>query len=243
MFFFSGWSMSIKKAYHVIRGVLYASLFCLSVFAFANEHHFEVISLGSQCLPARQLEIYKISSGYYPFDWAVTQFDALMSVLKNDFKNFGEKENLKVVGHEITNADGTKSIQKWVVDTKYNISYPHGIPAFDNINQEFSCFDAKQKRRIKRFYDTISSGKHIFFFRHLISKSQAIKLRNLLDKKFPSLKYTLVATDYTDEIKTDWNLKKIKNFYLGKPINDWDEQVADIAQNWPRIFTTLGLLN
>ena len=117
----------------------------------------------------------------------------------------------------------------------------HDFSSVDNILKEYGEVKKKYERRIERFYEAIFSGKHIYFIRHLITKKQALDLTQLLDEKFPFLNYTLLAIDYTDEIKVDWNIPKIKNFYFGSPTDDWPTLVADREKNWERVFKSLGL--
>ncbi len=224
------------------KAILIFILFLSQNKIFSRETDFLVISLGIRCLPAAQIERYGLRSGAYPFDWNDTGFGSLVLVLQDDFRDFFAKENIKEQPYPHLCTDGRIVTSTRVIESKYNIALMHDFSSFSNIVREYEDVKQKYERRINRFYEVLLSGKHIYFIRHLITKKQAIQLTELLDRKFPSLNYTLVAIDYTDEIKVDWNIPKIKNFYFGRPTDDWPTLVADREKIWDRMFKSLGLI-
>ena len=139
------------------------------------------ISLGMNCGPAIQFEKKKITEAFFPFDWAISQFSSIYKALESDFKDFLKLENL------IVRQRALPLVNHSVLDKGYKISFIH-----DFKNDKTPLYDYKQVRdkyyrRIDRFYRALKLKKHVYFFRTKIKKSEAIKLNQLLQKKFPKL--------------------------------------------------------
>lgn len=200
------------------------------------------ISLGIRCLAAAQLKNHGLRLASYPFDWLDTDFDSLCNLLQNDFVDFLAKENLQLghsLGFLLANGSVTVLPIPHILDTKYHIAMRHDFDFNPNFLEKYDLIKQKYDRRIKRFYDTLNSGQHIYFIRHLLTYQQALVLTEILNNKFPNLDYTLIAIDYSEEIKTPWNIPHVKNFYFGTPEDSWEELFADKEGHWKKVFQEL----
>lgn len=189
--------------------------------------HFVAISLGHNCHAASFLRTYNIRPFAFPFDWCLTPYQALYNFIENDFKDYYKKENL-VPGSMANYSEDQKNFlikfnyfkisesPTWVLDKASGMIFNHDFSnnQLSTIYQEYEIQYAKYVRRIKRFYEIINSGKHIYFVRYWdINKADAIKLYELLKNKFPFISFTLIVIDNSSESKEDWNITGIKNFF------------------------------
>ena len=179
----------------------------------STNHNFITIPLGSNCQPADFMRAFKIRFFAAPFDWCITPFESLYKVIKGDFKNFLSKENLTPFFW-----GGDNPIPNGILDKDSGIFYNHDFPnyTFDSINQFYESVYTKHDRRIKRFYDQINAGKHVYFIRYLdITKPQACRLLELLKGKFPHTAFTLVVIgNNEEEFDQDWGIQQMKNLYI-----------------------------
>lgn len=198
-----------------------------------KDYDFVVITLGSNCRPAFFTRYHKIRFLAYPFDWCFTPYQSLYNLIKNDFKNFMIKNflippiqtNLTPYLKDFINdivGQSNLNMNKHVLDKYSEIIFPHDFQnnSSDEINKDYDLQYAKYKRRIDYFYNAINSEKHIYFIRDLnMNKNETCELRDLILKKFPNLKFTLIVIGCDkNEFLNDWNLKYIKNFFLARPI-------------------------
>jgi len=196
------------------------------------------ISLGMNCICARNFEQRKLSEAFFPFDWNITQADSIYRILENDFKDFLKQDNLVIQQQE--NLDLKPTNHPWlkayhVLDTLYNIKIVHDFTKKGPALHDYEHVKNKYYRRVARFYKALSLNRPIYFFRTVITKEEAIKLNNLIQKKFPLLTYTLVVVNNTQEFKQPWKIKNIKNFFLKTAASS-----GGIKQ-WDKIFKALKI--
>lgn len=192
------------------------------------------ISLGMNCGPAINFENNKLTEAFFPFDWAISEFSSIYKALKSDFKDFLKLENLVLTPRALP------LVNHKVYDKNYRIDYIHdfkndGAPLYD-----YQQVRDKYYRRIDRFYRALKLGKHVYFFRTKIKKSDAIKLNNLIQKKFPKLKYTLVVMNDTSEFKRAWNVKNVKHFFI-KDVHQAIAQHTRGKNGWDNVFKSLKI--
>lgn len=225
----------------MLSGIFFLTFSCEECYS-AQPQDCVVISLGYRCQAAQQMIINGLRTAAYPFDWLITSFDSMYDLLSNDFRDFLEQENLIFLAPPYEDDYGQFKVAKYsyVFDKKNKVIFRHDFPLNQNFLGEYEKVKQKYERRIQRFYETIRSGKFIYFIRRVMSRDQAKLLTELIDSKFPSLKYELVVIDHNEEVKKNWNLPHVKNFYLGftKPYQrDGDNE------GWKKIFQDLGLIN
>lgn len=200
------------------------------------------ISLGYSCQVAHQLNRANLRNCAFPFDWCFTPYNGLYLLIKNNFKSFFKKSNLKKL---ITD----------VQETGYGLTFVHDFPTIDsneliedgtkhiglisdNFLEAYERVKDKYNRRIERLKKILMTNGPIYLFRAFeISKNEAIKLKNLLVSKFPKLNFLLTVLNDTDEFKKPWNIERLKNFWMLKA-EDW----AGNDQDWDRVFIQLKLI-
>ena len=195
-----------------------------------------MVSLGSDCEIAHQLRRHKISKAYYPLDWVRSEdCDKVCELLDRNFVSFLDAHSLKEVG--VNNVD--KPPRKVISNESYKILFVHDF----HMNKDKSDAQVVQKyaRRIARFRMTVASKNQVYFFRKGITKAQAERIKAIIEKKWPQLNYTLVALGESEEFKNDWNMFRVRNFFLRNiewpPAHGWEENNA----RWDEIFKQLKL--
>jgi hypothetical protein len=201
-----------------------------------------VISFGARCAPASNLRIYGVRMAAYPFDWMVSNFDSLYQALQDDFAHFLEAKYL--VFYPEKNA---------VLDY-YKFEFLHDFPSYQNqvliadvdnhhvlggkIRDDWKDFilvvQEKYFRRIERLRAVFEGNDKVYIIRHLgMNKDQSEKLRDLLIKKYPNLDFTLIVGSNNENMKIDWGLSHVKNYYINPSKLDYHE--------WAKIFNDLGI--
>jgi len=193
--------------------------------ALVLKKHKIFISLGMNCGCARNFERRNLSEAFFPFDWNITEPDSIYRILENDFKDFLKQENLVI-------KPGNPRMYH-VIDTVYNIKIVHDFTKKGTALHDYEHVKDKYYRRIARFYHALTLKKPVYFFRAVITKQEALKLNQLIKKKFPELKYTLVVANNTEEFKKSWGIKNIKNFFLHN-VEDPEE-----IKEWDKVFKAL----
>jgi len=187
------------------------------------------ISLGSGCGVAMYLRHFGLSEYSFPLNWVITPLRSLFLVIENDFKDYFIRSHLLV-------KDPGHPGNVGVYDTFYNIHSRHDFLANKDFWSQYDFIKSKYDRRVKRFYDALSSGKKIYFIRHDIDKENSLLLYNLISKKFPKLNFILIAIEKDSKNASPWNLKNIKNYF----INDHDAMYN--PNSWRNIFQDSGLI-
>ncbi len=180
---------------------------------FNLEKSFSVIPLGCDCRIIVALNELGLRNVSYPYDWCVAPFDGILRSIENDFEEFVEPSQLKLV-HE--RAPGNK----------YGVELRHDFPRrflkmpggkrkaliVKNWENYISEVQKKYERRISRFRQSCDSQRKIYFIRHgHITPEQAEKFRDLLSYKYPQLNFLLVCVvvDF-DETK----IEKLDNIHI-----------------------------
>ena len=84
----------------------------------------------------------------------------------------------------------------------------------------------------------MTTAYYPLFIRKIISKEQTNDLKNVLATMREGKPFLLVVLDDTEEIKDDWGLESVRNYYLRQPEPYiWKGDV----QAWKEIFHELGL--
>lgn len=189
-----------------------------------------LVNLGGDCQMAWQMHINGIRQCALPFDKLITPFEALHSLLENKFEHFLEAENLEFI---------KETKHPYVIDNRYGVRLIHDFKLQDDFLKDYTEIKATYERRIKRLLEIMASSEKTLFIRKRITKEQAVSLHSLLQKTLgPQKSFLLVALDDSDEIKADWHLEGVKNFYL-RQLEPYVWKGDDAA--WREIFTALGL--
>lgn len=103
------------------------------------------ISLGYFCSVAMELERIGLRNESSPFDWCISNYEGVISLIENHFKNFLEVNYL--VQDEVTH--------KYYFNEKYNIWFFHDFDEFHSLEKQLPNVKKKYLRRIERFYQNI----------------------------------------------------------------------------------------
>lgn len=197
------------------------------------------VSLGYNCFPALNLEDNNLRAWAFPFDWNITSFNGLCNILENDFLDFLNPCYL--------------DRRAGIFNAKYNIAFAHDFPVIrqsDGTDTEVANYldflediATKYQRRIKRFNSVCNLAETVYFFRlktvnwkfdtHVQDRTSIIRLRDILMNKFPTNNWILVVIDTSLQYQHDWNIPKVKNFYIS------DHGRKD---EWTTIFKKLELI-
>ena len=204
-------------------------LWCQEVRDIGQQPFDALLNLGGECQVAYQMRLHGIRAEALPFDWNITPFSALEKILKDRFEHFLEKEHLVFIHNEK---------EKYILDTYYGIRFLHDFKLDENFMDDYEKIKIIYERRIERFLNLLQESNHALFIRKKVTKDQAIILRELLKELYPNNNFLILAVDNSDEIKTDWQLENIKNFYLRPPVPlSWKGD----ASAWEEIFLSMGL--
>lgn len=188
-----------------------------------------IISLGINCQVAYQLRIHGLRYEAYPFDWIICPFEALIQLLENKFEDFLAPEYLVFIHTEK---------DKHILHTKYGIKFLHDFKLVPHFMNDYEKVKTTYDRRIKRFYQKLSEPCRALLIRRKITKKQAIQLKQVLQQQFPQANFLIQAIDNSEEIKVDWDLEMIKNYYM--PVGSEQTWKGNTIL-WTELFMQLGL--
>ena len=138
-----------------------------------------IISLGFFCGPAQEIKSIGLRNASYPFDWIISNFESVLLLLKNNFKDFLKEEFLIIDKTE-------KELKETYVikNTKYDIKFFHDFKKGYSIYEQLPEIKEKYNRRIQRLYKTIE--KSTLFIRYIKDEEELFYIiHNLEDiKKF-----------------------------------------------------------
>jgi hypothetical protein len=175
------------------------------------------------CQVAFQLAAHNRRSAAFPFDWVITSFDSIYAFLANEGAFFLDSDKVVFIDNRpIPQLEDGPPVF-FVTETVYHFQFLHDFELSPNFMKDYGTIKEKYDRRIKRLLDVLHSNKKVLFIRRGITYQQAILLDDLLHTRYPQLNYTILALDSTEEIKYNWNLERVKNFYLRECIPmRWD---------------------
>lgn len=208
--------------------IFYFHLFFINVLC-ASQPFDAIINLGGNCQVAYQMQLNGLRKYALPFDKLITPYDGLQKLLENNFEGLLEPDNFELVITQ--NA-------KYVLDKKYGTRWIHDFKLEVDFLKDYESVRETYQRRIERFLKVIKESENPLFIRKTVTKEQVLALKKVLDGIRGGKPYTILALDGTQEMKFDWQLEGIKNFYLRQP-TPYTWKGDDVA--WQEIFTALRL--
>jgi hypothetical protein len=191
-------------------------IFAVNCSCHAEDRTYDqAVSLGFSCQVVWQLETNGKRSLAYPFDWVHTHSVSLLSFLANKGAGFLELKNISIQGKYAGDTAHMK-----VVDIINGIISYHDIissPLFGN----YKAVKAKYDRRIKRFFELLNSNKKVLFVRQGDTKAEIEHLDYFLHESYPNLNYDILAVNCTEEYHTDWEMTRVKNYFIPQIEGDW----------------------
>lgn len=198
----------ISRLALILNAILFFNIF---IYTKNNNYYDTVINLGGDCQVFYQLSANNMRSRTLPFDYLITPCSSLCRLLENKFRGFLDIINLMLVKNE-------QNHPIHIEETLYKIYMIHDFELNACFLNNYQSVKDTYERRIKRFLDMINKSKRVLFIRKTITKQDAIKLSKVIKETFSHLEdFTLVALDTNEEIKQDWTIDHVKNFYLRQP--------------------------
>ena len=189
------------------------------------------ISLGPHCALAFRFREFKIRYGAFPFDWVYSEFPGVYELIKTDFKDFLNPENLIKLG------------SGWVEDVRHEIVFPHEFTRKPSIDRgAYSSVYNKYARRVARFYRFLEDGVPVYLMRVNMTKDEAFKLYDLLKAKFPMSDFVLVSIDIKEGGSDEnWSHDEILHFSI-EPDPRMISHIKEKQPDFVRIFKILNLI-
>ncbi|UOF90555.1 papain-like cysteine peptidase [Fodinisporobacter ferrooxydans] len=193
-----------------------------------------IFSLGSNCLPAYQLQKNKLRRFTGVIDWVIS--DSLADVnqlLKHRFNGFLELQNLKVVGYSEKNT-------YFVKDVSCNILTVYDFLLNENTREHLSAYPQvkeKYNRRIRRFLDTLANSQSLLFIRSVGNFQDVHELQSILSE-IVMCDFKILVVNHANVsgiVEKDWGLKNVCVIELpDKEIWDgnnslWREVLKEVA--------------
>lgn len=185
------------------------------------------ISIGSDCSPAAAQRSLQLRNTALPFDWIVSNINAVEKCFNTDFKDF--HKNLRL-----------NSSKSRLIDS-YGFLFPHDYPRTKTVEFNETCIGdgvykeeagtyivpnwiihhdtvlKKYERRIERFRNVIRDSKPLIILCRYNSSSDIIKIQNLLLKNYGVKKaYCVNSSSECFENDTIINIYTEKN-------NKWND--------------------
>lgn len=123
-----------------------------------NKPYNNYISLGYFCSIALDLEELGLRNGSYPFDWCITDFKGINSLIKNDFNNLFKEDNLYQSQNKPSHYQ----------NVEYKFFFFHDFKDDVSLSNQIQNVKSKYNRRIKRFYNDIQEPT--LFIRYISSE-------------------------------------------------------------------------
>ena len=139
-----------------------------------------------------------------------------------------------------------------VINTRHNIDFIHDFPTSErnevsqddgqtgNIPHNFldhlPGVKKKYQPRIDRFFNALNGSRPVIFIRTHITPNEAQAFIKLMNLYYPNLKYTLAIIHKHSDIKYEWNIPNVFNFYVNPPSGQYTA-----ADDWYNVFKELGL--
>lgn len=129
-----------------------------------------IISLGFFCSIAMDLEEYGFRNKSYPFDWLITDWEAVEYYLNNEFLNFFDK---KFLSQRIENPNV-------FVNTLLGQKFYHDFDKKKNFDTQYDLVKDKYDRRIRNFLKDINEPT--IFIRYIANQNELDYIEANLNK-------------------------------------------------------------
>ena len=125
----------------------------------------QIISLGSFCSVAMELEKIGLRSASYPFDWLISEsFESVIGLIKSNFDSFLDPCDISV-----------ENKPHVYYKESLKIHFHHDFNASDALDVQIPQVEKKYQRRIRRFYSDIC--KPTLFVRYCIRPEDEVFVR------------------------------------------------------------------
>src|SRR6266478_7221318 len=166
-----------------------------------------IISLGSNCAPAKAIREYFKIERAFPFDWWISGIDQLLYVILKDFDKMFEPDEMHIVAGSVPT----------VCSSRYGIAYHHDFARTEH--DEIVTDILSQLSNVKEKYDFLFNrmdlvvrNSRTLFIRYGFdddrlgiseAATKILKLKTLLESRWPDAEIKLLALA-TTELPTDF---------------------------------------
>jgi hypothetical protein len=197
--------------------ILY-SILLLLFHSSAYTHQVHYIGVGRDCQVAEELKAFGLRKASYPFDWFVSRnFNTVIMAIEEDFEFFLDIDYLIY-------REGSGYIE----NSHYSFLYNHFFPTVNwiivpNWGDYLPAVQTTQNRRIKRFQDLLNSQDTVVFIRTHCLPEEADHFVKVIKNKYPNLDFILTVVHDREDLKDDWCIPHVLNFYASKRkgVVDW----------------------
>ncbi|WP_434717428.1 DUF1796 family putative cysteine peptidase [Lactococcus lactis] len=123
-----------------------------------NSSYTNYISLGYFCSIALDLEKLGLRDNSFPFDWCITNFEGINSLIENKFENLFEIDLL---------FQSSKNVSHYQ-NSKYKMQFFHDFNGNTSLSSQLHNVKEKYERRASRFFEEIT--KPTLFIRYISSE-------------------------------------------------------------------------
>lgn len=166
-----------------------------------------IISLGSFCSVAMEIDRINRRSGSYPFDWCISEWEGVMHLVENHFSDFLNKDDLK-----------QSKIDPSHYVNKYGIQFFHDFNAYEKLETQLPKIYSKYERRIDGFYKRIAEPT--IFIRYIHDQAEADYICDHEDDILRLFKQYNIENKILWVANTDINVSNIKCYFVEKDIDD-----------------------
>ncbi len=203
------------------------------------------ISLGDNCEPGLQFRRigYEESS---IFRFTVVDSDALVNLLRNDFKNLFLKENLEPasVDHMVTDRLTGVSFHARLYS---RIDPDSGLRVFRN-DYDFDKVYQEEKKKVDhlvaKWRQLVASKKKVLYFRKRNpnpGREDAEAILETFTECYPGHDFLILYLQPRDRFEPDWGHARLHNLYLDHLAPYHDVEVGADREGWDRIFRSYPL--
>lgn len=186
-----------------------------------------ICSLGGNCAAAHNLDCRELRLFSLPFDWTYITSDQplyqLPEGLKNGFKNFFKKENLRPLSKEEYNtAHADRAQYKDIHSGFYYVNHFRKDIPFD---VEYESVKQKMDRRFARFMDKITQANSILFVLSAcfeVKTEVLIFLLNELKGLYPHKHIQIVALLFKSPKGEHISLPGLEIFHITREMHTYD---------------------
>lgn len=170
-----------------------------------------IISLGSFCSPALEIERFGFRDFSYPFDWVLSKsFMSVLKLIQTNFEDF--------IPDELYQVEDARYIY---VNKKMNIWFVHDFDEWSPLCEQIEVVRDKYARRIQRFNEAIR--QETIFLRYIENNDEL----NYVNENYSSIRNYLRTYNKENEIIfiANFDLKRTNDFeipiyYVYKDIDD-----------------------
>lgn len=198
----------------------------------SNQVFDRYVSLGCNCEVGFQLKrvLGAAESGF--FTWNITEPDALISLLKNDFVGILRKENLSLhTGGHLVHDKPHDFMVHHLFDPVHFKSAPDFDDKLQTLSEKFDYFVRKFRE------EAASPGRTAYFYKNVHSDARgfALQVHALLKRYHGTNPFTLIILQPAENMVPDWGLPGIRNRYL-KRFAPYDDTPDGHVPSWDAVF-------